>query len=163
MCHWESKMIERGDGEEEGEQETSKVSHRRMRKESSIESGRLKRQTHTQGGRNEGDGEGRKWEQEGAIDCRLCTCHTEKQASDKIKCHHLGRDWRVPWLISHEGHSGCQPPLPPPFIKIHHCPEWDSSGANTCKRNDSGGLEWASINHLYTEEKTVCCIQIFKW
>lgn len=58
----------------------------------------------------------------------------KENAPDKIKCHHLGRDWQVPWLISHKGHTGCHPPSPPTFIKIHHrCPEWDSSEVNHAK------------------------------
>lgn len=104
MCRWESRMTELGDGEEEGEVRQQK--NERKRAHWSRRDWKENAQTRTEGGRKEG---ARGW-WGGKVRTRgsywLSPLHLpywKKKAPDKIKCHHLGRDWRVPWLISARG------------------------------------------------------------
>ncbi len=99
MCRWESRMIERGDGKEEGERErvgdklgkTQKNEKRELNRAREIEK-KMHRHIHREGEKKGWrDGEGRKWEQERAIDCRLCTCHTERKSTRQNQMSSFGK------------------------------------------------------------------------
>lgn len=99
MCRWESSMVEQGDDKKEGDRESErekvgdKLRHKRMRKEGSVEPERWKKMHRHIQGEREGrrDGEGRKWEQERATDCRLCTCHTERKSTRQNQMSSFGK------------------------------------------------------------------------
>lgn len=128
---------------------------------SSIEQARLKRKgadtyiawEETQGWR---DSEGRKWEQKSAIDCRLCTCHTER------------KKYQTKWNVIIWEETGRFPDSSPAratLAVIHHSlqhsstfistyPERNSSDGSTCKRNNSGLTSITS----HTGKKSLCSL-----
>lgn len=100
MCCWELRMTELGDERREEEEaetlgdilgeaatdekreldragEIEKKMHRHITRE-----GEKERRRHS---------EGRKWEQERAIDCRLCTCRTERKSTRQNQMSSFGK------------------------------------------------------------------------